>query len=164
MEGRMHTLGQQVCVCVRECSMVSAWCPSPSSAVLMEPITFSPGPAPVTARTDMEYRVLIVNPVKVKVVTFCSDNIGPMTFLNPESATLVKMTCKGAGVNISSSQAICRTTTCLDTDLVSQQLSSEEDWSGPRDIDAHGSVHFKCQISWSKRGCRGGGGGGRVVT
>ena len=72
---------------------------SPSSAVLTEPVTFSPGPAPVTARTDMSYMVLIFNPAKRKVVEFCTANIGPVIFFNPESLSLAKMTCNGTGMN-----------------------------------------------------------------
>ena len=98
------------CVCVCACmhaytiDMVSAWYSSPSSVVLMESVTFSPGPAPVTARTDISYMVLIINPATVKVITFCCASPGPVTLLNPESPVLLaEMICKGAGVNINPS-------------------------------------------------------------
>ena len=154
-----------VCVCVCLCMHVCG-SPSPSSAVLMESVTFSPGPAPVTARTDMLYKVLITNPVKRKVVEFCAANIGPVTFFNPESLSLAKMTCNGTGIPFIPSLAVHRTTTCsyrtesnrwiwcnatasVYTDLISQELSSEEHWSGPRDIDALGRGYFQSQIAQS---------------
>ena len=89
-----------MCTCLCQCMHAELYmCLSPSSAVLTEPVTFSPGPAPVTARTDMSYIVLIFNPVKRRVVEFCSANIWPVMFFNPESLSLAKMTCNGTGMN-----------------------------------------------------------------
>ena len=61
----------------------------------MESVTFSPGPAPVTASTDMSYTVLIDSPVKRRVVEFWSASSGLVMFLIPESLLLAKMTYSG---------------------------------------------------------------------
>ena len=66
--------------------------PSPSSSVLTEPVTFSPGPAPVTARTDTSYTVLITSPVKGKVIEFWPE-LGMLCI--PEWLLLVKKICSG---------------------------------------------------------------------
>ena len=58
----------------------------------MDPVTFSPGPAPVTARTNMSYTVLIDSPVKGKVTGFWYARSGLVMLLIPESLLLAKMT------------------------------------------------------------------------
>ena len=67
---------------------------SPSSAVLTESVTFSPGPAPVTACTDTSYTVLISSPVKWKVVEFWSAS-AELVMLIPEWLLLAKKICIG---------------------------------------------------------------------
>ena len=69
--------------------------PSPSSAVLTKSVTFSPGPAPVTARTDTSYTVLITSPVKGKVIEFWSASAGLVMLCIPESLLLAKKICSG---------------------------------------------------------------------
>ena len=70
--------------------------PSPSSCVLTKSVTFSPGPAPVTARTDTSYTVLITSPVKGKVIEFWSE-LGMLCI--PEWLLLVKKICSGVQRN-----------------------------------------------------------------
>ena len=67
--------------------------PSPSSSVLTESVTFSPGPAPVTARTDTSYTVLITSPVKWK--EFWSASAGLVMLCIPEWLLLAKKICSG---------------------------------------------------------------------